>query len=91
MKWLQNLIVFFGAILIYLHIFIHFKISSFNEFTTIGTISKENILSSVYYKLPFVFDGTNISVPLTASRISELPHICLLKSELLGSITTNLP
>ena len=64
MKWLQNLIFFFGAILIYLHIFIHFKINMLNEFTTIGTVSKENILSSVYYKLPFVFDGTTIIKPI---------------------------
>ena len=71
MKWLQNLIVFFGAILIYLHIFIHFKISSFNEFTTIGTVSKENILSSVYYKLPFVFDGTTIIKPIDLKMLKD--------------------
>ena len=71
MKWLQNLIVFFGAILIYLHIFIHFKISSFNEFTTIDSISKENILSSVYYKLPFVFDGTTIIKPIDLKMLKD--------------------
>lgn len=71
MKWLQNLIVFFGAILIYLHIFIHFKISSFNEFTTINSISKENILSSVYYKLPFVFDGTTIIKPIDLKLLKD--------------------
>jgi hypothetical protein len=75
MKWLQNLIVFFGAILIYLHIFIHFKISSFNEFTTIGTISKENILSSVYYKLPFVFDGTTIIKPIDLKVLKDKKDI----------------
>jgi hypothetical protein len=71
MKWLQNLILFFGAILIYLHIFIHFKISSLNEFTTIGTITKENILSSVYYKLPFVFDGTTIIKPIDLKMLKD--------------------
>ena len=75
MKWLQNLIVFFGAILIYLHIFIHFKISSFNEFTTISTISKENILSSVYYKLPFVFDGTTIIKPINLKVLKDKKDI----------------
>jgi hypothetical protein len=71
MKWLQNLIVFFGAILIYLHIFIHFKISSLNEFTSINSISKETILSSVYYKLPFVFDGTNIIKPIDLKALKN--------------------
>lgn len=71
MKWLQNLIVFFGAILIYLHIFIHFKINMLNEFTTIDSISKENILSSVYYKLPFVFDGTTIIKPIDLKLLKK--------------------
>ena len=56
-----QIIFFFGGILLYLHIFIHFKINSLNEFTTIDhIISKEKILSSIYYKLPFVFDGTTV-------------------------------
>jgi len=71
MKWLQNLIFFFGAILIYLHIFIHFKISELNEFTTINEISKEKILSSIYYKLPFVFDGTTIIKPVDLISLKE--------------------
>ena len=64
MKWLQNLILFFGTILIYLHIYIHFKISIFNEFITIDDVCKEKIQSSIYFKLPFVFDGTTIVKPL---------------------------
>ena len=68
---LQKIIFFFGAILIYLHIFIHFKISSFNEFTTINDLSKEKILSSIYYKLPFVFDGTNIIKPIDLKMLKE--------------------
>ena len=68
---LHKLIFFFGAILIYLHIFIHFKISALNEFTTIDAISKEKILSSIYYKLPFAFDGTNIIKPIDLKMIKE--------------------
>ena len=64
MKWLQNIIVFFGSILIYLHIYIHFKISIFNEFIHIEDLCKEKIMSTIYFKLPFVFDGTNIIKPI---------------------------
>ncbi len=64
MKWLQNLILFFGTILLYLHIYIHFKISLFNEFTDIKDICKEKIQSTIYFKLPFVFDGTTILKPI---------------------------
>ena len=49
----------------YLHIYIHFKISNYNEFIEFKEkINKQNILSSIYYKLPFVFDGTDIIKPL---------------------------
>jgi hypothetical protein len=72
MKWLQNLILFFGAILLYLHIYVHFKISIYNEFTTLEEISKEKILSSIYYKLPFVFDGTTIIKPITSDDLKMI-------------------
>lgn len=49
----------------YLHIYIHFKISDYNEFIDLKEeINKKKILSSIYYKLPFVFDGTDIIKPL---------------------------
>jgi hypothetical protein len=68
MKWLQNIILFFGGILLYLHIYIHFKISIFNEFTDVNDICKEKIISSIYFKLPFVFDGTTILKPLIEKK-----------------------
>jgi len=68
MKWLQNIILFFGTILIYLHIYIHFKISAFNAFTDINDICKDKIMSSIYFKLPFVFDGTMILKPLLEKK-----------------------
>lgn len=71
MKWLQNIILFFGTILIYLHIYIHFKISEFNEFTDINDICKEKIMSSIYFKLPFVFDGTTILKPIEKKEKKE--------------------
>jgi hypothetical protein len=63
MKWFQNMLLFFLSILVYLHIFIQFKINPENEFITIDDIHKENIVSATYYKLPFVFDGTGIIKP----------------------------
>ena len=61
LDYLLQIIIFFGGILLYLHIYIHFKINTLNEFITIDhIISKEKILSSIYYKLPFVFDGTTV-------------------------------
>jgi len=71
MKWLKNLIVFFGAILVYLHIYIHFKISDYNEFKVIDEVSKQSILTSTYYKLPFVFDGTTIIKPFDLKEIKN--------------------
>ena len=64
MIWLKNVIVFFLTVLVYLHIFIHFKVNPENEFITIDDIHKENIASATYYKLPFVFDGTTIMKPV---------------------------
>lgn len=72
MKWLQNLILFFGAILLYLHIYVHFKISVYNEFTSLDELSKEKILSSIYYKLPFVFDGTTIIKPISSDDLKMI-------------------
>jgi hypothetical protein len=71
MRWLTNIIIFFSVILIYLHIFIHFKISENNEFSILDDISKEKILSNIYYKLPFVFDGTSIIKPLDLVSIKN--------------------
>jgi mannose-6-phosphate isomerase-like protein (cupin superfamily) len=53
----------------YLHIYIHFKISECNEFIEFKEdINKQTILSSIYYKLPFVFDGTDIIKPFKKEK-----------------------
>ena len=54
----------------YLHIYIHFKINDYNEFIEMKEkeINKQNILSSIYYKLPFVFDGTEIIKPFKKDK-----------------------
>ena len=77
MKWLQNIILFFGTILIYLHIYIHFKISEFNEFANIDDVCKEKIMSTIYFKLPFVFDGTTVLKPLLEKKEKDRRKIYL--------------
>lgn len=74
LDYLLKIIIFLGGILLYLHIYIHFKINKLNEFTTIDhtNISKENILTSIYYKLPFVFDGTTIIKNLDAKNLDTI-------------------
>ena len=74
MDFLKNLVIFFGAILIYLHVYIHFKISALNEFSQIkdeDDLSKQKIMTTIYYKLPFVFDGTSIIKPFDIKDIKR--------------------
>jgi hypothetical protein len=76
MNFLKNLIIFFGTILLYLHIYIHFKISSTNEFSqikynSVDDLSKQKIMTTIYYKLPFVFDGTTIIKPFELKDIKK--------------------
>jgi hypothetical protein len=76
MNFLKNLIIFFGTILLYLHIYIHFKISSTNEFSqikynSVDDLSKQKIMTTIYYKLPFVFDGTTIIKPFDLKDIKK--------------------
>jgi len=73
---LLQIIFFLGGILLYLHIYIHFKITALNECTNLYEVSKETILSNIYFKIPFVFDGTTI--------IKNLPD----KKNLSGKIIT---
>ena len=74
MNFLKNLIIFFGTILLYLHIYIHFKISGINEFSQINDLSKQKIMTTIYYKLPFVFDGTTIIKPFDLKQIKNQIH-----------------
>ena len=60
MRWYQTLIILFFSIIVYLHIFLHFKVNEFNEFTILDDVCKDSIMNTIHYKLPFVFDGTTI-------------------------------
>ncbi len=46
--------------MVYIHIFLHFKINPYNELSTLKDICKQEISNTTYFKLPFLFDGTSI-------------------------------
>ena len=73
---LLQIIFFLGGILLYLHIYIHFKITTLNECTNLYEVSKETILSNIYFKIPFVFDGTTIikNLPDEKGKIITKPY-----------------
>lgn len=71
MSWI-NIFILFISILIYLHIFIHFKVNIFNEFSILDDINKVNIADTIDHKLPFVFDGSNIIQPYDLSQCSRI-------------------
>jgi hypothetical protein len=71
MGWLKTIFILFCSILLYLHIFIHFKVNNFNEFTNIDDICKETITNTIHYKLPFVFDGSTIMKSYDLSQCTK--------------------
>lgn len=56
MNWL--LIIFF--IMVYIHIFLHFKVCPANQLSHLKDVCKEDITNTIYFKLPFIFDGATI-------------------------------
>ena len=54
---MMKLIILFFFVMIYIHIYLHFKINPLNELTVLNDICKQEISNTCYYKLPFVFDG----------------------------------
>ena len=56
MNWL--LIIIF--IMVYIHIFLHFKVNPLNELSKLKDVCKEDITNTIYFKLPFMFDGSTI-------------------------------
>ena len=57
---MMNLIILFFFVMIYIHIYLHFKVNPLNEISEINDICKQEISNTCYYKLPFVFDGKSI-------------------------------
>lgn len=57
---MMNLIILFFFVMIYIHIYLHFKINPLNEMSTLNDICKQEISNTCYYKLPFLIDGSSI-------------------------------
>jgi hypothetical protein len=68
MNWL--LIVFF--IMVYIHIFLHFKVSPANELSKLKDVCKEDITNTIYFKLPFMFDGSTIIKNVNVDECTKL-------------------
>ena len=71
MRWFQTLFVLFFSILLYLYIFLYFKVNGFNEFTVLDDVCKDSIMNTIHYKLPIVFDGTNIMPSYDLSQCTK--------------------
>jgi hypothetical protein len=56
----MKLIILFFFVMIYIHIYLHFKINPLNELSVLNDICKQEISNTCYYKLPFVFEGKAI-------------------------------
>ena len=59
-SWIVHIIFIILFIFIYLHIYLHFRVSNENELITLNDVCKKEITDHIYYKQPFVFDGTSI-------------------------------
>ena len=46
---MMNLIILFFFVMIYIHIYLHFKINPFNEMSQINDICKQEISNTCYY------------------------------------------
>jgi len=56
----MKLIILFFFVMIYIHVYLHFKINPLNEMSSLNDICKQEVSNTCYYKLPFVFDGKPI-------------------------------
>ena len=54
---MMKIIILFFFVMVYIHIYLHFKINPLNELSELNDICKQEISNTCYYKLPFVFDG----------------------------------
>lgn len=70
MSWL-TIFILFCFVLIYLHIFIHFKVNIYNEFSLLDDINRVSIADTIDHKLPFIFDGSGIIQPYDLSQCSQ--------------------
>ena len=75
----MKLIILFFFVMVYIHIYLHFKINPLNELSELNDICKQEISNTCYYKLPFVFDGklilNNIDLSNNIKSYEPMPLI----------------
>lgn len=49
-----NIVLFIFFIMVYIHIYLHFKINPLNEMSTITDYCKQEVSNTCYYKLPYI-------------------------------------
>jgi hypothetical protein len=58
--------------MVYIHIFLHFKVSPANELSKLKDVCKEDITNTIYFKLPFMFDGSTIIKNVNVDECTKL-------------------
>ena len=59
----MKIIIYFLLIMIAIHIYLHFIIHPENYLSKLKDITREEITNTVYYKLPFIINGSDIIQP----------------------------
>jgi hypothetical protein len=68
----MNVLIIIFFIMVYIHIFLHFKINPYNELSNLKDVCKEDITNTIYFKLPFIFDGSTIIQNVDISSCTKL-------------------
>lgn len=55
-----------------IHIYLHFIVHPDCQLSTLHNISQNEITNTVYYKLPFIIDGTNILHPIDLDKYTKV-------------------
>jgi len=66
-----NVFLFFICLIIYIHIYLHFKINPLNELNILTEYSKQEISNTCYYKLPFKLDGNSFLSTLDLNKCTK--------------------
>jgi len=67
----MKIIIYFLLIIVSIHIYLHFMIHPDNDVSKIKEITRDEITDTVYYKLPFVFEGID-SPPIELKECLKL-------------------
>jgi hypothetical protein len=68
----MKIIIFLLIILFIVHIYLHFMVHPENYLAKLSSVTQEEITNTVYYKLPFIIDGSSIIQPICYKDYSKL-------------------